>query len=214
MFLLSGCDLGLDFRERQQEVVSYDVTAKLTALDVATGSGDIVVTESDRPAVHVTETIHWRGDKPTPKHPVDGGTAPPARRLPGQLLGRLQGRDPEGPQDQGRHRLGHHHDARAERGGERRERLGRDRGRRPHRQAVHRRDRLGRHRGEVLPPRPREVEIETGSGDVVAYVPQGGYDVIAETGSGDEGRGGDQGPLLARIGHAEDRSGDARVLLP
>ncbi|MEU8382608.1 GntR family transcriptional regulator, partial [Streptosporangium sp. NPDC048865] len=42
---------------------------------------DILVRASGNRAVaatiyryHVTETIHWRGDRPTPRHPVDGGT--------------------------------------------------------------------------------------------------------------------------------------------
>ncbi|GAA3426924.1 hypothetical protein GCM10018953_41070 [Streptosporangium nondiastaticum] len=73
--LLSGCGVGIGFGPSEQDVVSYDVTGSLKALDVATDSGDIVVGASDRQGVHVTETLRWRGKRrPETEHPVQGGT--------------------------------------------------------------------------------------------------------------------------------------------
>ncbi|MEU6738438.1 DUF4097 family beta strand repeat-containing protein [Streptosporangium sandarakinum] len=73
--LLSGCGVGIGFGPSEQDVVSYDVTGSLKALDVTTDSGDIVVDASDRQGVHVTETIRWRGARrPETEHPVQGGT--------------------------------------------------------------------------------------------------------------------------------------------
>ncbi|MGI5160037.1 DUF4097 family beta strand repeat-containing protein [Microbispora sp. CA-102843] len=71
--VVAACDVRLDF-DGQQAVESYDVTDKVAVLDTHAGSGDIVVNESDRSGVHVTETLHWRGDKPANGHSVDGDT--------------------------------------------------------------------------------------------------------------------------------------------
>ncbi|WP_182904421.1 DUF4097 family beta strand repeat-containing protein [Microbispora sp. H13382] len=70
---VAACDVRLDF-DGQQAVQSYDVTDKVTVIDTRTGSGDVVVNESDRSGVHVTETLHWRGDKPADGHAVAGDT--------------------------------------------------------------------------------------------------------------------------------------------
>ncbi|MEU7884805.1 DUF4097 family beta strand repeat-containing protein [Microbispora bryophytorum] len=69
----TACDVPFGFGE-QQAVESYDVTDKVAVLDARTGSGDVVVREGDRSGVHVTETLHWRGDKPADGHSVDGDT--------------------------------------------------------------------------------------------------------------------------------------------
>lgn len=66
---LTGCDLRIGFGG-QQATQSYDVTDKVTVLDTHAGAGDVVVTESDRSGVHVTETLHWRGDRPSDGHSV------------------------------------------------------------------------------------------------------------------------------------------------
>ncbi|WP_432931641.1 DUF4097 family beta strand repeat-containing protein [Microbispora sp. CA-135349] len=71
--VVTACDVRIGFGG-QQAVESYDVTDKVTVLDTRTGSGDIVVNESDRSGVHVTETLHWRGDKPKDGHSVEGDT--------------------------------------------------------------------------------------------------------------------------------------------
>ncbi|MEU7692485.1 DUF4097 domain-containing protein [Microbispora hainanensis] len=70
---VAACDVPLNFGG-QQAVESYDVKDKVAVLDTHTASGDVVVSESDRTGVHVTETLHWRGDKPANGHSVDGDT--------------------------------------------------------------------------------------------------------------------------------------------
>jgi len=52
---------GPDGRRRNQERADYTITAAVTALDVASATGDITVTEADRSGVRVVETLHWRG---------------------------------------------------------------------------------------------------------------------------------------------------------
>ncbi|MEU4403821.1 DUF4097 family beta strand repeat-containing protein [Streptosporangium sp. NPDC023963] len=213
VFVLSGCDFALDFRERQQEVVSYDVTGKLTNLDVATGSGDIVVTESDRTAVHVTETIHWRGDKPAPRHPVDGGTLTLRDDCRGNCTVDYKVEIPRGltaKLDTGSGTItmrGLTGEVNAvsgsgdiEAGGLTSKRFTAETG-----------------SGDVearFSAAPEGVRIETGSGDVVAYLPQGGYDVTAETGSGDKAVEVTKDPASPRKVTLKTGSGDAQVLLP
>ncbi|MER5649446.1 DUF4097 family beta strand repeat-containing protein [Streptosporangium sp. NPDC002524] len=213
MFVLSGCDFALDFRERQQDVVSYDVTAKLTALDVSTGSGDIVVTESDRPAVHVTETIHWRGDKPTPTHPVEGGTLTLRDECRDNCSVDYKVEIPKGlttKLDTGSGTItmrGLTGQVNAmsgsgdiEAGGLTAKRFAAETG-----------------SGDIearFSAAPDGVEIEAGSGDVVAYLPRGGYDVTAETGSGDETVEVTKDPASPRKVTLKTGSGDAEVLLP
>ncbi|MGJ6960780.1 DUF4097 family beta strand repeat-containing protein [Streptosporangium sp. G11] len=213
VLMLSGCGgSALDFRDRQQEVVSYDVTGKLTTLDAATGSGDIVVTESDRQAVRVTETLHWRGDKPATEHPVDGGKLtlregcdgmscsvdykveiPPgltAKLDTGSGTITLRGLTGEVNAVSGSGDI--------EAGGLISKRFTADTG-----------------SGDIeakFSAAPEGVRIETGSGDVVAYLPKGGYDVTAETGSGEETVKVTDDPSSPRKVTLKTGSGDAEVL--
>ncbi|MFI7032680.1 DUF4097 family beta strand repeat-containing protein [Microbispora rosea] len=69
----TACDVRIGFGG-QEAVESYDVTDAVTVIDARTDSGDVVVSEGDRTGVHVTETLHWRGDKPANGHSVDGDT--------------------------------------------------------------------------------------------------------------------------------------------
>ncbi|WP_459798642.1 DUF4097 family beta strand repeat-containing protein [Herbidospora sp. RD11066] len=75
--LLTACgdlDFDLDFGPRNEAVEKYDVKDAVTKLRIEAGSGDVVVNESDRTGVSVTETLHYRGDKPTDGHKVGDGT--------------------------------------------------------------------------------------------------------------------------------------------
>ncbi|MCG5211870.1 DUF4097 family beta strand repeat-containing protein [Streptosporangium soli] len=69
--LLTGCGLENIAAADSEEVVDYEITEKVAELRVRSGSGEIVVSETDRSGIRVTETMHWRGDdKPKTKHPV------------------------------------------------------------------------------------------------------------------------------------------------
>ncbi|MEV0620880.1 DUF4097 family beta strand repeat-containing protein [Nonomuraea sp. NPDC050404] len=73
--LLTGCGLDSMTGPGNEDTVSYEVSEKVTALRLETGSGDTVITETDGAAVRVVETLHWRGDnKPKPEHPVRNQT--------------------------------------------------------------------------------------------------------------------------------------------
>ncbi|MDH2425125.1 DUF4097 family beta strand repeat-containing protein [Sphaerisporangium sp. TRM90804] len=72
--ILSGCGLQHIASPTKEETKTYDVTGTLGVLHVKSGSGTIVVSESSRSSVKVVETMHWKGDKPVTRHPVDGGT--------------------------------------------------------------------------------------------------------------------------------------------
>ncbi|GAA3596429.1 hypothetical protein GCM10022419_094560 [Nonomuraea rosea] len=72
--LLTGCGLASIGGPNNQDTVSYQVTDKVTKLQLKSNAGDAVVTETDGNAIRVVETLHWRGDeKPTPQHKVEGG---------------------------------------------------------------------------------------------------------------------------------------------
>ncbi|MBB6344561.1 DUF4097 family beta strand repeat-containing protein [Nonomuraea muscovyensis] len=72
--LLTGCGLQGLAGPTNQDTATYDVTDKVTALRVEPGSGDAVISEYDGRAVHVTETLGWRGTKPEAEHVVEGDT--------------------------------------------------------------------------------------------------------------------------------------------
>ncbi|MFI7634382.1 DUF4097 family beta strand repeat-containing protein [Nonomuraea sp. NPDC049400] len=71
--LLTGCGLASIAGPDNQDTTTYQVTDKVTKLQVKSGSGDTVVTETDGNAVRVTETLNWRSDdKPKTEHKVEG----------------------------------------------------------------------------------------------------------------------------------------------
>ncbi|MFG1702397.1 DUF4097 domain-containing protein [Nonomuraea sp. M3C6] len=71
--LLTGCGLASIGGPTNQDTASYQVTDKVAKLQLKSGSGDTVVTETDGSAVRVVETLRWRGDeKPAAEHKVDG----------------------------------------------------------------------------------------------------------------------------------------------
>ncbi|MGI5282812.1 DUF4097 family beta strand repeat-containing protein [Nonomuraea polychroma] len=72
--LLTGCGLGDIAGPTNQDTTSYEVTDKVTKLQLESHSGDTVVTETGGTAVRVVEKLRWRGDdKPKPEHKVEGG---------------------------------------------------------------------------------------------------------------------------------------------
>ncbi|MET9344102.1 DUF4097 family beta strand repeat-containing protein [Nonomuraea sp. NPDC003804] len=70
--VLTGCGfagLGVATDEKTE---SYEVTDKVVQLTVRSGAGDVVVNESDRAGIKVTEKMHWRDTAPQASHPVKG----------------------------------------------------------------------------------------------------------------------------------------------
>ncbi|MFI6600439.1 DUF4097 family beta strand repeat-containing protein [Nonomuraea sp. NPDC050536] len=72
--LLTGCGLKSIGGPTNQETQNYQVTDKVTALQLKSGSGDSVISEYDGTAIRVTETLQWRDSKPKPQHKVNGDT--------------------------------------------------------------------------------------------------------------------------------------------
>ncbi|MFD9945057.1 DUF4097 domain-containing protein [Nonomuraea sp. NPDC059023] len=72
--VLTGCGLASIGGPTEESVVNYDVNDKVALLDVNSGSGDIVITESERSGIRVTETLQWRNNKPQAEHKVEGDT--------------------------------------------------------------------------------------------------------------------------------------------
>ncbi|MFJ2031020.1 DUF4097 family beta strand repeat-containing protein [Streptosporangium sp. NPDC087985] len=211
--VLSGCRIDVDFGHRQQAVASYDVPGELTALDVHTGSGDVVVNESDRSGVRVTETLHWSGDKndrPRTEHPVDGGTLTLRQdcsncavdyrvEIPKGLKATLE-------TDSGNitlRTLTGEVNATAGSGDIAASGLGAKR-------LV-----AGTGSGDVkltFAVVPDHVEVETGSGDATVRLPKAGYNVTAETGSGDRTVRVTNDPSSSSTVSVRTGSGNAKVL--
>jgi hypothetical protein len=74
--LLTGCGLADLAQPSTSESASYQVTEKVTKLQLNSNAGDAVVTETGGTAVRVVETLRWRGEgsKPRPEHKVEGET--------------------------------------------------------------------------------------------------------------------------------------------
>ncbi|MEU1728077.1 DUF4097 family beta strand repeat-containing protein [Actinomadura sp. ATCC 39365] len=71
--VLTGCRIESIGGATNQDTVSYQVTDKVSKLQVRSDAGDTVITETDGTAVRVIETLRWRGDdKPKPQHKVEG----------------------------------------------------------------------------------------------------------------------------------------------
>ncbi|WP_176993191.1 DUF4097 family beta strand repeat-containing protein [Nonomuraea jiangxiensis] len=68
--LVTGCGIV----GRETDTASYDVTDKVTAIQIESDSGGIEVTGSDREGIRVTEQLSWRGKKPVPSHETQGDT--------------------------------------------------------------------------------------------------------------------------------------------
>ncbi|MBF8194015.1 DUF4097 family beta strand repeat protein [Nonomuraea sp. K274] len=82
--LLTGCGL---VGPLEEDTASYDVTDKVTAIQIEADAGGIEVTESDRQGVHVTEHLSWRKNKPAAGHETQGDTLVLRFTCPGGSLG-------------------------------------------------------------------------------------------------------------------------------
>ncbi|NUR86191.1 MAG: DUF4097 family beta strand repeat protein [Nonomuraea sp.] len=85
--VLSGCGLKSVGGPTNQETKNYQVTEKIAALQLKSGSGDTVISEYSGTAVRVTETLQWRDDKPKAQHSVNGDTLFVTYDCPGNFLG-------------------------------------------------------------------------------------------------------------------------------
>ncbi|SDG17893.1 hypothetical protein SAMN05421505_102162 [Sinosporangium album] len=70
--LLTACGLDMDLGSRHEDVKTYEIADALTELQVNIGAGDVIVNESDRSGVKVTETLQWRSSKPETERSVEG----------------------------------------------------------------------------------------------------------------------------------------------
>ncbi|RCG32580.1 hypothetical protein DQ384_03550 [Sphaerisporangium album] len=211
--LLTGCGLGNIAGPTKQAEQAYDVTGDVGVLRVDSDSGAIVVTESRRSGVHVTETLHWKSTKPATSHPVSGGTLRLEHKCEGDW----------GCDVDYKIEIPRGLDVRLETGsgditlrsltGELQARTGSG--------VIDARD-LGGGRavaetgsGDVelrFATAPRNVEVDTGSGDGVVHVPQESYHVTLDTGSGSHtlelpNDAASPRRIIVRTG-----SGDAKVL--
>ncbi|MEO3875687.1 DUF4097 family beta strand repeat-containing protein [Nonomuraea sp. B12E4] len=82
--LLTGCGMA---GALEQDTASYDVTDKVTAIQIESDAGGIEVTGSGREGVHVTEQFSWRGKKPVASHETQGDTLVLKFTCPGGWLG-------------------------------------------------------------------------------------------------------------------------------
>ncbi|GAA3124473.1 DUF4097 family beta strand repeat-containing protein [Streptosporangium carneum] len=213
VLVLSGCRLDVGLGERNQAVVSYDVGDAVTALEAYTGAGDIVVNESDRSGVRVTETIRWNGDKadqPKTEHPVDGGTLTLRHdcsnctidykvEVPKGLKATLE----SGAGDVTLRSLTGEVDATATSGDIEAGALGT-------KKLV---ATTGAGNVEIrFAVVPERVEVETGAGDATLWLPKGSYNVSAKTGAGDRTVNVDKDPSSQSSVSVQTGAGDAKVL--
>jgi DUF4097 and DUF4098 domain-containing protein YvlB len=215
--ILTGCGLGNMVGPESEGKVAYDVSGTVATLRVESGSGDIMVVESDRSGVRVTETLHWRGNdgaRPETSHPVDGDTLTLTYRCP-QMdwacgvdyrvdvprgldvktdtgSGTITLRALSGPVD-------------ANTGSGDIDANG-----------LSGKTLVGKTgSGEVdvrYTTLPDDVYVETGSGNGTVRVPQGAYDVTADSGSGDRRVDVTKDPSASRKIVVRTGSGDVNVL--
>lgn len=87
--LLGACGAGNLVGPEQEDKLDYSVTESVSALTVDSGAGGITVIESDRSGIAVTETLRWRGNedaKPRTTHEVNGGRLVLTFDCPGALV--------------------------------------------------------------------------------------------------------------------------------
>ncbi|MBB5628706.1 DUF4097 family beta strand repeat-containing protein [Sphaerisporangium krabiense] len=212
--LLSACGLENIAGPTQQATESYDVTGRIGLLRVDSGSGDIVVTESARTGVRVTETLHWRSEKPKTAHPMDGDTLKLGYscqnggwscgvdyqvEVPRGLNVKLEA----GSGDITLRALSGRVDARTGSGEVDARGLG----------TTYAEADSGSGDVELrFTGVPEYVRIESGSGDGIVHVPQNSYHVSLTTGSGDHALQVTNDPASPRRIVVRSGSGDAKVL--
>ncbi len=70
--ILTGCGVVGFGGATEKKTESYEVTDKVIRLTVKGEAGDVVVNETDRTGIKVTENMNWRNNKPEPSHEVKG----------------------------------------------------------------------------------------------------------------------------------------------
>lgn len=214
---LGACGVGNVVGPQREDKVDYSVTETVAALSVDSGTGDITVIESDRSGIAVAETVRWRGDedaRPKTTHEVSGDRLTLTFDCPG-VVGTCEVdyrvEIPRGvgvKADSGSGQIvlrGLSGDVEASTGSGDIDGNGLT--------AKRLTGTAGSGNVEVrFGSTPDEVEVETGSGNGVVWVPTGTYNVTAKTGSGDERvevdrDGGSAHKIVVKTG-----SGDAKVL--
>lgn len=214
--LLTGCGAFSAFgTAKNHDEVSYDVTEKIARLKVDSDAGNVVVNESDRSGVRVTETRHWNDDKPSTEHKVNGDTLELTYGCPVNFANCAVDYRVEIPKgvevtvDTGSGDLtlrsltavglvktGSGDIAASGLAGKQ---FSAETG-----------------SGDVelkFAATPGQVKVHTGSGDATVVVPDGSYDVQADTGSGSTEVKVKDDPSAANKIVLETGSGDAKVLL-
>jgi DUF4097 and DUF4098 domain-containing protein YvlB len=212
--VLTGCRLESFAGPAEETVVSYDVGDKVSALEVYAGSGDIVITESDRSGIRVTETLQWRDRKPETRHQVDGDwlrldyECPRSRNdcsvsYRVEVPKGLHVKSETGSGDITLRGLAGRIEATAGSGEIEASGLG-----------------AGKTTAETGSGNmefkygavPADVDLRAGSGDIAVTVPGGSYDITTETGSGDTRVDVAQDPAAPAKIAVETGSGNIRVL--
>ncbi|GAA3151194.1 hypothetical protein GCM10010466_47890 [Planomonospora alba] len=213
--VLSGC--GIDaLAGAQQTVVSYEVPDKVLVLSMDVEAGDVVVSESGRSGIKVTETLRWSDDKPETEHRVEGGTLTLEYRCPTgfglvhcsvdykvEVPKGVRVKVQSGAGDVTLRSLTGGVEAGTGAGdidasGLAGKEFVADSG-----------------AGDVeagFAAAPERVEVETGAGDATVRLPQGAYRVTAESGAGDETVKVQDDPSAPRTVRVSTGAGDAKVL--
>ncbi|GAA3445218.1 DUF4097 family beta strand repeat-containing protein [Planomonospora venezuelensis] len=215
VLVLSACQFD-GFGLAEQAVSSYDVPEKVLRLTVDAGSGDIVVNESDRTGIKVTETIHWNKEKPETEHVVTGDTLALKYTCPGgfgavtcsvdykiEIPKGVTVKADTGSGDIVLRSLSGEVDADTGAGDIDATGLG------------GKRFLADSGAGDIeakFAAAPDDVQIETGAGDATVRLPRETYRVTAETGAGDETIEVANDASASRTVRVETGAGDAKVL--
>ncbi|MET9337509.1 DUF4097 family beta strand repeat-containing protein [Nonomuraea sp. NPDC003804] len=212
---LTGCGSGFMAMSgpADEKTETYEVKDKVAVLDVMSGAGDIVINETGRTGIKVTEKQHWRDHEPETTHEVKGDTlelrydcargdscwvdytieVPKGLRIAAEA----------GSGDVTMRSLTGEVEAKAGSGTIDANNLGGKR--------VLAETGSGGVELRFTNP-PDSVEAQAGSGDVTLYLPNVPYDVVTEVGSGDAQVKVTDDSSSPRKVSVRTGSGDARVL--